>query len=280
MKKIGFIDYYISEWHANNYPIWIEQVCQKTGLDFKVCYAWAQKDVSEFDGRTTDEWCKEFSVERCESIAEVYEKSDYVIILAPSNPETHLELTSEAFKYKKPTYVDKTFAPDAKTALEIINLSKKYQTPFFSTSALRYADELNAYKGEKKVFVKGGGSNLPEYIIHQIEMVVKTIGIGAKSVKLGALGKDTVADISYDDDRTARLCYNPEYPFVFGTKADDSDITEHEVKSDIFLNLIQKILVFFETGEKDFENDETLEVMKIREAVIKAQDTPNEWLVI
>lgn len=29
MKKIGFIDYYLSEWHANNYPIWIKEICEK-----------------------------------------------------------------------------------------------------------------------------------------------------------------------------------------------------------------------------------------------------------
>ena len=23
MKTIGFIDYYLDEWHANNYPAWI-----------------------------------------------------------------------------------------------------------------------------------------------------------------------------------------------------------------------------------------------------------------
>ena len=31
MKTIGFIDYYLSEWHANNYPNWIKQACE--GMD-------------------------------------------------------------------------------------------------------------------------------------------------------------------------------------------------------------------------------------------------------
>ena len=34
MKKIGFVDYYISEWHANNYPLWIKEACEKAGLDY------------------------------------------------------------------------------------------------------------------------------------------------------------------------------------------------------------------------------------------------------
>ena len=36
MKKIGFVDYYISEWHANNYPTWIKEACEKLGTEYKV----------------------------------------------------------------------------------------------------------------------------------------------------------------------------------------------------------------------------------------------------
>jgi hypothetical protein len=39
MKKIGFVDYYISEWHANNYPKWIEEACKKLGVEYKIAYA-------------------------------------------------------------------------------------------------------------------------------------------------------------------------------------------------------------------------------------------------
>ena len=44
MKKIGFIDYYISEWHANSYPKWIEEANEALGTDYKVAYAWAEVD--------------------------------------------------------------------------------------------------------------------------------------------------------------------------------------------------------------------------------------------
>ena len=36
MKSIGFIDFYLSEWHANNYPIWLSEVNEKNGTDFVV----------------------------------------------------------------------------------------------------------------------------------------------------------------------------------------------------------------------------------------------------
>ena len=43
MKKIGFVDYYISEWHANNYPAWIDAAAKNAGLDYKAIASYAEK---------------------------------------------------------------------------------------------------------------------------------------------------------------------------------------------------------------------------------------------
>ena len=163
MKTIGFIDYYLSEWHADNYPLWIKEICEKTGKEFCVAYAWAEMDKSPIDGKTTDEWCKEFNVQQCNSIAEVCEKADYVLILAPSNPEKHLQYAKEVFKFGKNTYIDKTFAPDNATAEEIFALAENYGVKFFSSSALRYAEELVGKENAKAVMTTGEGSNLEVY---------------------------------------------------------------------------------------------------------------------
>ena len=56
MKKIGFVDYYISEWHANNYPVWIKEL----DCGYKVTHAWAELGVSPVDRRTTEQWCDKF----------------------------------------------------------------------------------------------------------------------------------------------------------------------------------------------------------------------------
>ena len=63
MKKIGFVDYFISEWHANNYPAWIERICADMGVDYKIAYAWAELDVSPVDGVSTAQWCEKFGAE-------------------------------------------------------------------------------------------------------------------------------------------------------------------------------------------------------------------------
>ena len=137
MKKIGFVDYYISEWHANNYPAWIANACQKLGADYEVAYAWAELDVSPKYGETTAQWCEQKGVIQCNTLAELCEKSDVIVILAPTDPQTHLKYATEVLKYGKRTYIDKTFAPDLATAQQIFALGKKYNTPFFTSSARR-----------------------------------------------------------------------------------------------------------------------------------------------
>ena len=81
-KKIGFVDLYISEWHANNYPAWIKDAAKKLSLSYDVAYAYAEQDDSPFDGRSTAQWCRDFSAEQCKTIDELCEKSDVIIILA------------------------------------------------------------------------------------------------------------------------------------------------------------------------------------------------------
>lgn len=276
MKKIGFIDYYISEWHANNYPGWMKEICRELKLDYDICYAWAEKYESEVDGRDTDTWCRDFGVKKCDTIQELCEKCDNIVILAPSNPEKHLGYIEEAFKCGKRIYVDKTFAPDFATAKKIFEISEKYNTPFFSTSALRYGEELDIFQGEKNISVKGGGSNLPEYIIHQVEMAVKVLGTGAEKLMLTEEDGQIVTTLLYSDERCAKLYYKNSNGFEIARGEGMENATA--ITSPFFMNLMRKILIFFETGEVDFCPSQTLEVMKIREAIIKAQDTPDQWI--
>ncbi len=271
MKKIGFIDYYLSEWHANNYPIWMKEAAEKLGLEYKIAYAWAEKSPSPLDGITSEEWCKSFGVELCESIEELCEKSDYIVILAPSDPDKHLEYAERALKFGKPTYIDKTFAPDLKTAEKIFELGKKYGAPFFSSSALRYATELEPLAGKcEKVSIKGGGSNPEEYIIHQIEMLVKCIGTGAKDIKVTKQDNTLQIEAIYPDERCGELLFEDDfYDFIISAKTHTGNTFDAKIESPFFKNLIENILTFFDCGILPFDSAETLEVMKIREMFIR-----------
>lgn len=283
MKSIGFIDFYISEWHANNYPAWIKEASQELGCDYEVKYAWAQQYVSPVDGRNTDEWCEQMGITRCETVGELCEKSDVLLVLSPSNPEKHIELARMALPYGKPTYIDKPFADTVEDAKEIFALAKKYGTPFFSSSALRYATELDEVGTCVAMTTIGGGGTAEEYIIHQVEMIVKKLGIGAAAVKAQKITDDQhTFTIKYEDSRRAGMHFvKGGIPFaVTMNQGDGSDAVCKVIESDIFKGLIKDILTFFETGKRSFDSAETLEVNKILVSAIKAKACPDEWIEI
>ena len=278
MKKIGFVDYFISEWHANNYPVWIERICGEMGVDYKVAYAWAEMDVSPVDGVSTDEWCEKFGAQRCKTIDELCERSDVIVILSPSNPETHLRYAEAVLKHGKRTYIDKTFAPDAATASAIFALGEKYNAPFFSTSALRYATELDSVDEPDSILLTGGGSNLPEYFIHLGEMAVKKMG-AFKSVKATKNGCQWIISAKTVGGKNATMIYGSAMPYNAYMSKDGKD-TWKSLKSPFFDGLIADMLNFFETGATSFESTQTLAVSRLRDAVLTAVENPDKEIEV
>ncbi len=63
MKKIGFIDFFIDEWHANNYPKMIRESSFKGKFD--VALAW--DDVRREGKKPLAEWCAEQKVGQAKS---------------------------------------------------------------------------------------------------------------------------------------------------------------------------------------------------------------------
>ena len=272
MKKIGFVDYYISEWHANNYPAWIKEKCEELGLDYEVAYAWAELDVSLVDKVTTDEWCAKYGVEKCDTIEELCEKSDVILVLAPSDPDKHLGYAEKVLPYGKRTYIDKTFAPDYETACKIFDIAEKHGTPFFSSSALRFAEELNNIENPTSMVTIGGGGSIQEYIVHQCEMVVKKMGTDIASVVANPHGTQMFITVNFESGKTATMIYGRSMPF--GSYMANAEGKEgwKQVTLPFFKGLITDILNFYETGKFSFDGQETKAVIKLREMAVKASE--------
>ena len=277
MKRIGFVDYYISEWHANNYPAWFQEANEKLGLDYEVAYAWAEEDISPVDGVSTEQWCEKMGVERCQTIAELCEKSDVIVVLAPSNPEKHLQYAKEVLPYGKRTYIDKTFAPDLATAQEIFQIAADHHTPFFSSSALRYSEELAEIQDARNIILEGSGRSLEEYVIHLIEMAVSLMKCPAKKVKVEHLGKQRICSVITEDGAKAAIVYSPVLAYSVTAENSEGEITHKAIASPFFKNLIADMLRFFEEGTVSFDVQETLEVMRLRDGILKADLAEGEW---
>ena len=171
MRKIGFIDYFLDEWHANNYPEFIKN---SSNGRYEVCCAYGKIDNPN-GGLTNKEWSEKYNIPLAASIEEVIEKSDLLIVLSPDNPEMHLELTDLALKSGKLVYVDKTFAPDKETAIKIFENAEKHGTKCFSSSALRFVTELKEIDTERIYKIYSEGKSEEEKLYLRLLLVTDSI---------------------------------------------------------------------------------------------------------
>lgn len=275
--KIGFIDYYLDEWHANNYPQMLKDI---SNGEIEVAFAYGQI-ASPITGKTSEEWCQEYGIELCESIEKVVEKSDALVVLSPDNCEKHEELAQLPLKSGKKTYIDKVFAPDKKSAVSMFTLGEKHNTPCYSTSALRFAAEYQPFKDKEiKSMCTWGSNDINTYSIHQLEPVLMLMKGSVKRVL--ALTHGTWANIllEWEDGRTASMvCTGGVVPFEANIGMDDS-CENIKVESAFFDVFIENLIHFFRTGEIPVSHEETISIMAVREAVLKAAETPGEWISV
>ena len=278
MVKIGFIDYYLDEWHANNYP---EFFRNETDGEFKVCYAYGKIDNP--DGITNKEWAKMYGVELLDSIEEVVEKSDCLVVLSPDNSEMHEELSDIALKSGKFTYIDKTFAPDKASAVRMFEKAEKYGTKCYSTSSLRYATEWKDIDKEKisKIYSSGAG-DVEGYAVHQLEPVMMLMECEPKRVMfLGNVNNPSYI-IEFEDGRYVQCVHvdDPDGAFELTIADKDNNAKNYKAQSDFFSYFIKAMVEFFKTGEEAVCHKETINIMATIEAAKKASLTPFEWILV
>ena len=275
MKKVGFIDYYLNEWHAVHYPAWIAASGERAGTEICVAYAWGEIDAP--DGTTNKEWCSARNIELLDSIEDVCRRSDYIIILSPDNSEKHLDYVRRAAPFGKPIFVDKTFAPDLATAREIFRLSEEYGTPLFSTSSLRYAEEILPFHGDaRQIVTTGKGPDLATYAVHQLEMVIKILGTDVESVTALISGPVTSLHYQFSDGKNAvvNFGFKTRMPYSVCVETAPGESYYAEIVSEFFPRFIDALVSSYDSGVLPVAKEETLAVIACIEAAEKAVENP------
>lgn len=282
MKKIGYIDYFIDEYHAHNGFKTLGACNENNGTDYKITAVYAEIDAA--GGMSTDAFCEKYGTKKCATIAELVSEVDYVIIFSPDNPEKKLAYAKEALKAGKPTFLDKTFTDSYASALEIFKTAEEYSTPFFSSSSLRYADELRPYVGATEaVFVSGSGVELKDYAVHYLEIIMTVMGTGVKGVRWEKRGNQEWMNLEYADGRaaTAAISMGASYLDFNAFIADKSGDSAHlTITSDFFLNQMKDVLRFFETKTPSFSPEETKELMRVYDAVFKSKAEGGAYIAL
>ena len=275
MKRIGLIDYYINEWHALNYPTFLENVKGEIDKEFEITDFYAEIDHPDL---SSDEYERKYKIHRCSSLEELCNKCDYLMVLYPDNPERKFEVVKKVIAYKKPVFVDKTFMNSFKEAKGIFDLARQNQTPLFTSSSLRYADEVMALEDTNSLLVIAPSVHLSDYWIHALEIVVSKMGTGATRAKLSRSGVHNMLNIEYPGEKNALIVIaeggNAQDFFVSGNGKFKQNLVR--CTSPYFENEMKDILRFFKEKNPSFSYLETLEAMKLRD--IALQNRFDEWI--
>jgi hypothetical protein len=277
MKKIGFIDYYLDEWHANNYPKWISEASKG-----KQTVAYAYGDIDAAEGISNAEWCKKNGVEQLQSIEDIVGKSDYIVVLSPDNPEQHEKLSRIPLMSGKRVYIDKTFSETRAEAIRMFELADRCRTPMYSTSALRFSKELEGIEKKNIDMMNSRGPGaFSEYSIHQLEPVVALMGWEIKRVMSIGTTQSAALAIDFSDGRKAVIShFGWDCPFGLTINYKSGDVLIINECTDFFPRFIENMVDFFETGDIKVAHEETLAVITLREYGTKALSKPGEWIEI
>ena len=275
MKRIGLIDYYINEWHALNYPAFLNNVKGEVDKDFEITDFYAEIDHPDL---SSDEYEKRYGVHKCSSLEELCEKCDYLMVLYPDNPGRKFEVIKKVIPYKKPIFVDKTFMDNFNEAKQTFELAEQYRTPLFTSSSLRYADEVMALENVDSLLVIAPSVHLSDYWIHPLEIVVSKMGANAIRAKLSKSGVHYMLNVEYPNNRSALIVIaeggNAQDFFISGNGKFKQNLVR--CASPYFENEMKDILRFFKEKNPSFSYLETLEAMKLRD--IALLNRFDEWI--
>jgi len=199
------------------------------------------------------------------------------VLLETNDGNLHLEQAYEVFKAGKIMFIDKPIGANLAQAIAIYELSKKYNVPIFSSSALRYVPESQKLRNGELGEVQGVNTYTPGtlepshadmawYGIHGIEALFTVMGTGCVSVnRMSSEGSDVIVGL-WDDGRigTVRAIREGHRPYDGHAFTDKGIVSTGKYQG--YEPLLREILNFFTTGIPPVSEKETLEIFTFIEA--------------
>ncbi len=220
---------------------------------------------------------KKMGVKIADSIAALIDQVD-VVLLETNDGRLHLEQATPVFKAGKRIFIDKPIAASLADTKAIFEAAKQYNVPTFSTSSLRYVENIPGLaSGQLIGDITGVDAFAPAtleathpdlfwYGIHGVEILYALLGSGCKEVRrIYGEGTDIVVG-TWSDGRVGifRGIRKGKGGFggvAYGTKGQQA-IGEYGG----YLPLLYRIVDFFDTGIVPVSPSETTEVVAFMEA--------------
>lgn len=260
---------------------------EKSDEEFSGCrivaaYPKGSPDIESSTKRVPDytEKVKAMGVEIVQSIPELIEKVD-AVLLETNDGRPHLEQVMPVLKANKPVFIDKPVAGSLADAIKIYEAAKKYNTPIFSASSLRFMDGIKPVLDGEIGDVRGCDAMSPcslepthpdlfWYGIHGVETLCAVMGTGCETVvRVSTPTTDFVVGTWKDgrigtfrgQRKNATTGTGAYGGFVHGTKK------RHDLGNySGYKPLLVEIVKFFKTGKPPVTAEETLEIYAFMEA--------------
>ena len=210
-----------------------------------------------------------------DSIEQLAEQSD-AILLESVDGRVHLE-QFRAVARGKPVFIDKPAAASLADVLLIFRHADATNTPCFSSSALRFCDEVQALANDKNVgevvgcetvcpmHVEPAHPDLFWYGVHGVESLFTILGAGCESVNRVDSDSSTVVAGKWSDGRigTYRGLKNGDSyaATLYGNKG-----VSHRAGFSGYGPLVERICDFFVTRKVPVSRQETIEMFAFMEA--------------
>ena len=208
------------------------------------------------------------------------------VMIEINDPSLHLEYFKKCAGLGIPVYLDKPLADSIETGREIYRIAKEKNIRVFSASSLRFAAELlqasNKIPKPESAHMYGpvgkapAGSSIVWYGVHAFEMLVRTMGSGAKS--LHAVTKDNIitVNVKYPEGRMGRVDLNPDDWTYKGTLYGHGNEASFTIDfGPVYSAELREIAAFFKGATAPVSLKDTLEVMALLDAADKSAASGN-----
>ncbi|MFO0946345.1 MAG: Gfo/Idh/MocA family oxidoreductase [Planctomycetota bacterium] len=191
----------------------------------------------------------------------------------------HLERAEFFLKHKLPLFVDKPFTCSSRDAERIFELADQAGVPVFSSSSLRYAPEVVAFKasntansptlgcmtwGPASLDPKNPG--LYHYGIHAVEMLFTIMGAGCESLSCTTTPQVDLVTGTWSGGRVASVRgIRPSSDYGFVSFVDGASKLQHVGTGNIYRELLKAIVGMLQTGKSPVPPQETLEIVRFIE---------------
>lgn len=234
----------------------------------------------EFKAEMLVEWEKNArarGIQMVDSIEKLIKMSD-VIMLETNDGRPHMEQLLPVFKSRKPVFIDKPIGANFKEVVEILDASKKYNVPVFSSSSLRYVSGAQEVRNGKVGKVLGAEAYSPAslqeahtdmywYGIHGVESLYTLMGgVGCQQVtRTHTEGADVIVG-TWEGDRIGVFRGLRSGTKGYGGTAFGEKGIANIGTFEGYRRLLVPIIEFFRTLKSPVSMEETLEIYAFMEA--------------